>query len=302
MQDLRDQFDEYSADHPSVVTEGCARGGVASTMLAGCSGSQPQFGAMRHSLDCAFAIARLQKHRFNRSGAMVKLHRFAQWLALALFVLMGGELVLGYVASLLGVHRLGDIMTPQALLAMAAGPDAAELCLALFGVYAILQAPLSSIGFRRPKVAGLHWGSPSPWRRAYHNSAGAGVATAEQLQSSVRALHHVSRHRTDCRCVILCFCIFYPIVEEILFRGIVLGGLLNVTNGVVAVVLSTTIFAAIHWAGGVAQITSVFILGLVLGWLYLRTRSIVPSSVAHIIYNAVAFYPIILYMVRGNRF
>jgi uncharacterized protein len=92
------------------------------------------------------------------------------------------------------------------------------------------------------------------------------------------------------------------VVEEILFRGILLEGLVNVTNGVLAVVVSTASFAGMHWAGGVAQITSAFILGLVLGWLYLRTRSIVPSSVAHIIYNAAAFYPFILEMVRANRF
>lgn len=65
---------------------------------------------------------------------------------------MGGELVLAYVATLLGYHGLGD-MTPQALVAMAAGRYTAELCLALFGVYAILQAPLSSIGLRLPAKA-----------------------------------------------------------------------------------------------------------------------------------------------------
>ena len=73
---------------------------------------------------------------------MMKLRRVAPWLALALLVLMGGELVLAYVEGLLGIHGLAD-MTPQALVAIAAARNAAELCLALFGVYAILQAPLA---------------------------------------------------------------------------------------------------------------------------------------------------------------
>jgi membrane protease YdiL (CAAX protease family) len=215
---------------------------------------------------------------------------------------MGGELALAYVASLLGVHGLGN-MTPQALVAMAAARDGAELCLALFGVYAILQAPLSSIGLRMPKVAGFALGIAG------------GLATALIITLLVRELrlqssydlqyeHYILSRATGliAATLFLFFLFFSPIVEEILFRGIVLEGLVNVTNGVVAVIVSAAIFAGVHWAGGVGQIASTFILGLVLGWLYLRTRSVVPSSVAHIIYNGVAFYPLILYMVRANHF
>jgi membrane protease YdiL (CAAX protease family) len=214
---------------------------------------------------------------------------------------MGGELVIAYVESLLGVHGLAD-MTPQALLAIGAARYAAGLCLALFGVYAILQAPPSSIGLRLPKVAGLALG------------VAGGVATSLIVTLLVRELrlqssynlqyeHYILSHATGliAAALFLVFLVFGPIVEEIVFRGIVMGGLINVTNGVVAVVVSAVIFAGIHAAGGVAQITGAFTLGLVLGWLYLRTRSIVPSSVAHIIFNAVAFYPIILYMLRANR-
>jgi len=237
----------------------------------------------------------------TRSGVGKRLQGVAPWLALVLFVLMGGELVIAYVESLLGVHGLAD-MTPQALLAIGAARYAAGLCLALFGVYAILQAPPSSIGLRLPKVAGLALG------------VAGGVATSLIVTLLVRELrlqssynlqyeHYILSHATGliAAALFLVFLVFGPIVEEIVFRGIVMGGLINVTNGVVAVVVSAVIFAGIHAAGGVAQITGAFTLGLVLGWLYLRTRSIVPSSVAHIIFNAVAFYPIILYMLRANR-
>jgi membrane protease YdiL (CAAX protease family) len=233
---------------------------------------------------------------------MMKLHRFAPWLALTLFVLMGDELVVGYVARLLGVHGLVDI-TPQALLAMGAARYAAGLCLALFGVYAILQAPPSSIGLRLPTVAGLALGVAGGVAGSIIVSL---LVRELRLQSSynLQYEHYILSHATGlvAAALFLVFLVFGPIVEEIVFRGIVLGGLLNVTNGVFAVVVSAAVFAGIHAAGGVAQITGAFVLGLVLGWLYLRTRSIGPSSVAHSIYNAVAFYPIILYMVRANRF
>jgi membrane protease YdiL (CAAX protease family) len=51
----------------------------------------------------------------------------------------------------------------------------------------------------------------------------------------------------------LVFLVFGPIVEEIVFRGIVLGALINVTNGVVAVIVSAVIFPGIHAARGVAR-------------------------------------------------
>ena len=194
---------------------------------------------------------------------------------------------MAYVERLLGVHGFAD-MTPQALLAIGAAPYAAGVCLALFGVYAILQASPSSIGLRLPKVAGLALGVVG------------GVATSLIVTFLVRELrlqssynlqyeHYILSHATGliAAALFLVFLVFGPIVEEIVFRGIVMEGLINVTNGVV--VVSAGIFAGIHAAGGVAQITGAFTVGLVLGWLYLRTRSIVTNSVAHSIYNAAAF-------------
>ncbi|MBV9719741.1 MAG: CPBP family intramembrane metalloprotease [Candidatus Eremiobacteraeota bacterium] len=127
-----------------------------------------------------------------------------------------------------------------------------------------------------------------------------------RLQSSydLQYEHYILSQATGliAAALLFAFVIFGPIVEEIIFRGIVLEGLIKVTNGTVSVVVSAVIFAGIHWVGGVDQIVSTFILGLLLGWLYLRTRSIVPSSVGHIIYNAVSFYSIIYYMLRANGF
>ena len=224
---------------------------------------------------------------------MSKLHRVAPWLALALLVLLGGEFVSISMERLLGVQRYSE-MTPQALVAIVAARETAELCLALFGVYAILHAPLTSIGLRLPKVSGVALG------------VAIGLATALifprlvhelRLQSSYNLQYaaYVMSRATGliAAASILVYLFFDPIVEEIVFRGIVLEGLVNVTNGVVAVVVSAVIFAGIHASGGVAQITGAFMGGLVFGWLYLRTRSIVPTSVAHIIYNTVVFYPFI---------
>lgn len=233
---------------------------------------------------------------------MTKLHRAAPWLALALLVLLGGEFVAVSVERMLGIHRYSGL-TPQALLAIVAARDAAELCLALFGVYAILQAPLASIGLRRARVGGVALGVAIglvtalifPW-----------LTYALRLQSSYDLQYtlYIMSQATGliAAASILVYVFLAPIVEEIVFRGVVLGGLANATNGVVAVVVSAAIFAGIHAAGGAGQVTATFIGGILFGWLYLRTRSIVPTSVAHIIYNTVAFYPLILYALRAKHF
>jgi membrane protease YdiL (CAAX protease family) len=232
---------------------------------------------------------------------MMKLRRVAPWLALALLVLMGGELVLAYVEGLLGIHGLAD-MTPQALVAIAAARNAAELCLALFGVYAILQAPLASIGLRLPKVGGLALGVAIGLTAAFILPW---LEHELRLQGSYNMQYefYIMSHATGliAAASILVYLFFGPIVEEIVFRGIVLGGLVNLTNGVVAVVVSAVVFAGIHAFGGVAQMTAAFMIGLLFGWLYLRTRSIVPTAVAHIIYDTAAFYPLVLFWLGAKH-
>lgn len=238
----------------------------------------------------------------TRSGAVTKLHRGASWLAFALLVLFGGEFASVSIARLLGIQQYSD-WTPQALVAVAAARYAALLLLALFGVYAILQAPLASIGLRRPKVGGLAWGVVIGLGTGLIFSWMAhkiGMQSSYELQYTFYVMSQATG--LTAAASILIYIFFGPIVEEIVFRGVVLGGLVNVTNGVVAVVVSALIFAGIHAAGGAGQITASFIGGLLYGWLYLRTRSIVPTSVAHIIYNAVAFYPLILYALRAKHF
>ncbi len=232
---------------------------------------------------------------------MMKLRRFAPWLALALLVLMGGDLVLVYVEGFFGIHGLAD-MTPRALVTIAAARYAAELCLALFGVYAILQAPLATIGLRLPKVRGLALGVAIGLAAAFI------VPWLEhemRLQRSYNLQYefYIMSHATGliAAASIFVYLIVGPIVEEIVFRGIVLGGLVELTNGVVAVVVSALIFAEMHAFGGVAQMTAAFTVGLLFGWLYLRTRSIVPSAVAHIIYDAAAFSPLMLFWLGAKH-
>ena len=79
--------------------------------------------------------------------------------------------------------------------------------------------------------------------------------------------------------------IVVPILEEVLFRGAIEGHLLRKGwSPKWAILVSALIFGIIH--GNPAQIPFAFLIGLLFGWLYYRTGSLVPGIVGHIINNS----------------
>lgn len=87
-----------------------------------------------------------------------------------------------------------------------------------------------------------------------------------------------------------------PLAEELVFRGAVLRALLRwKSNPWVGIVISALLFALIHM--NPAQMPHAFLVGLLLGWMYYRTDSIVPGVVFHWVNNTVAY---VLYNVYPN--
>ena len=81
-----------------------------------------------------------------------------------------------------------------------------------------------------------------------------------------------------------------PIAEEMVFRGAVLRTLLKFFSSRaywVAIVVSALLFALGH--GNMAQGVHAFLIGLLLGWMYYRTGSIVLGIVLHWVNNSVAY-------------
>ena len=74
-----------------------------------------------------------------------------------------------------------------------------------------------------------------------------------------------------------------PITEELLFRGLILRGLLQHYSVNRAVVLSALLFAMVHLSPW--QFTGAFVFGLLSGFLYFRTGSLIPSLGAHALLN-----------------
>ena len=77
-----------------------------------------------------------------------------------------------------------------------------------------------------------------------------------------------------------------PILEETLCRGIVLQGLLKNYPARKAIIYSALFFALIHlnpW-----QSIPAFFAGLFLGWVYYKTKSVIPGMIVHCVVNTTA--------------
>ena len=87
-----------------------------------------------------------------------------------------------------------------------------------------------------------------------------------------------------------------PIAEEIVFRGAILKSLLDTRMSAgAAITVSAVLFALIHF--NPIQMPHAFMVGLLLGWMYQRTGSILPSVAFHWVNNSVAY---VLYNVYPN--
>ena len=98
--------------------------------------------------------------------------------------------------------------------------------------------------------------------------------------------------------------LFAPVCEELVFRGAILRSLLQWScpagkgkpgNHWLAIAISAVFFALAHF--NPAQMPHALLVGLLLGWMYYRTDSVVPGVVYHWVNNSVAY---VLYNLYPN--
>jgi membrane protease YdiL (CAAX protease family) len=78
-------------------------------------------------------------------------------------------------------------------------------------------------------------------------------------------------------------CVIAPVVEEMLFRGVILRGFLQRYQRSHAIWASAALFGLAHL--NIYQFVAALLLGAVSGWLYERSRSLVPCIALHSAYN-----------------
>ena len=94
--------------------------------------------------------------------------------------------------------------------------------------------------------------------------------------------------------------IIAPLIEEIIFRGFLQSALKNYFGRRYAIVISASLFAAVHM--DVFAFFQILILGILLGYLYEKTQTLVASVVIHILHNSLTlvFLLYFKYFLKGK--
>lgn len=85
---------------------------------------------------------------------------------------------------------------------------------------------------------------------------------------------------------ILYIAVLGPVLEELMFRGAITRELLRKFSPATAIVISGLLFGLVHF--NPAQSVVGFLMGMLLAWLYYRTRSVVPGIVVHVLNNSLS--------------
>lgn len=83
--------------------------------------------------------------------------------------------------------------------------------------------------------------------------------------------------------LILCNCIIGPILEELLFRGILYNKFKNFNSMSVSILLTSIVFALFHT--GIGAIFYAFFVGILLNIIYVKDNSLLKCIVVHAIIN-----------------
>lgn len=95
--------------------------------------------------------------------------------------------------------------------------------------------------------------------------------------------------------------LYSPVVQEIIFRGLLLQGLLQRTNVVVALAVSSGIFAVLHAGGGAFSVADTFVFGALQGALFIRFRSLTAPIASHVAVNSFAMAQVLWALQQAGR-
>ncbi|MGL4741009.1 MAG: lysostaphin resistance A-like protein [Sarcina sp.] len=82
--------------------------------------------------------------------------------------------------------------------------------------------------------------------------------------------------------------IYAPLIEELMYRGIILNSLIKKYPEKVALILTSSLFGIMHF--NFYQTLNAFLVGLMIGYLYIKTKSLYLCIVIHFFNNFIALY------------
>ncbi len=86
---------------------------------------------------------------------------------------------------------------------------------------------------------------------------------------------------------ILSMCVFAPVAEELIFRGYAYTGWIRSMGWWLTALVTSVIFALLHFQYGWVALVDVFVLGMLLALLRRLSGSVIPCLVLHSLFNAI---------------
>jgi membrane protease YdiL (CAAX protease family) len=158
----------------------------------------------------------------------------------------------------------------------------------------------------RPRFADLGWGVVL-WMSAIFAQLVTAVillVLAVPTGSNIEGFEPGARGRTYVVVILVSAVIAAPVVEELLFRGVILPGFLGSMPAALALGLQGLLFGAVHLdpqlgAGNLGLVVVLSVVGVVLGvgtWLL---RRLLPAIIAHAIFNGVVMVIVLSGVLDG---
>jgi membrane protease YdiL (CAAX protease family) len=155
------------------------------------------------------------------------------------------------------------------------------------GLLAVVVA-VAPLGRAAPPALGLR---PANWKYAVFGALGTLALSVAVSQLGIepqgmKQVIEVVREPRQLIVSLLLLAVLAPLVEELVFRGLLYGWVAGRWGSVAAWIVSSLAFAAAHYEP--AHIVLVLPLGLLFGWLRRHTDSLLPSLFSHIVNNGFA--------------
>lgn len=234
----------------------------------------------------------MTERKTNWASVLVALGKMAAFLALFL----GSQMVVSYIYLFfilgdLGPNAMEDLEVMEILYDRLISASMEMTLVSGLLTLAIVAVVYFAIRRMRPGEA--------LWLRPVHGSAlwsGAALAPAlyvlvtmmmALLPESMLEDYNEAASTLDDVGVLafLCVVIVAPVVEEVVFRGLIMTRLAKAMPPWLAALLSAAVFGLCH--GQIVWFCYAFVLGAVFGLMDLRAHSILPSILAHITFNLI---------------
>lgn len=134
----------------------------------------------------------------------------------------------------------------------------------------------------------IGWGIVGFFLVLFGQSIGAQIETAIGIKMGSENTETIMMITRTAPIMIIASVLFGPILEELVFRRVVFGSLIQSQNFWVAGFISAIIFAAIHM--DFTHIILYTITGLIFAFLYYKTQRLLTSIIAHMMLNGFVTY------------